>query len=228
MSLQHCSERNPPGRSDIAIFDLDGTLTARDTLLPYLLGFFLSNPSRWYRLIPAVWSLTMFVAGRLDRDKCKEALLRHCLSGARREEVDRHTARFASRVLSRGLNRSAVDVLNEHRADGAHLVLLSASPDVYVPAIAAGLGFHECFCTELRWSGDRLIGTFATPNRRAEEKSSLVRALRTRMSGTIAAYANSSSDLSHLRLADHPVLVNGSRRARRMARQQGIPLRDWK
>lgn len=228
MSLQRCSEPNPQGRSDIAIFDLDGTLTARDTLLPYLWGYFISNPSRWHRLILAAWALTKFVAGRLDRDQCKEELLRHCLSGARRDEVERYTARFASRVLSVGLNRIAVDVLDEHRAEGAHLILMSASPDLYVPAIAAGLGFHECICTELRWRGDRLVGTFATPNRRAEEKSSLVRALRARMSGTIAAYANSSSDLSHLRLADHPVLVNGSRRARRMASQQGIPLQDWR
>src|SRR2546421_8145211 len=53
------------------------------------------------------------------------------------------------------------------------LALLSASPDVYVPAIAAALGFAEVLCTGVEWNGDRLVGRLTTPNRSEEHTSEL-------------------------------------------------------
>ena len=211
----------------LAIFDLDGTLTRRDTLLPYLSGFLASRPARWVRLVPAALALAWFVIGRSDRDRCKESIIRACLSGATRAELKEHTERFVTRLLERGMSARALAVLQSHRAARARLVLLSASPDLYVSAIAARLGFDECLCTELRWDADQLLGTFATANRRGAEKARLVRGLRGEARGPIAAYANSSSDLEHLELVDFPVLVNGSDRARREAATRGMNCEDW-
>jgi phosphatidylglycerophosphatase C len=212
----------------IAIFDLDGTLTRSDTLLPYLAGFLAARPARWTRLAAVAAALFGYLIGRLDRDACKERIVLRCLGGASRAELTAYTERFVKRLLDRGMHRDALAALEAHRAHGAHLILLSASPDVYVPEIAARLGFQECVCTELSWSGERLIGAFATPNRRAEEKSAVVRAIRQRRPGRMAAYANSSSDLPHLELTDQPVLVNGSAAARRAALARGIPCEPWR
>lgn len=212
----------------LAIFDLDGTLTRRDTLLPYLAGFLAPRPARWIRLLPVVVALASFAVGRSDRDRCKQSIIRACLSGASRTELAAHTERFVTQLLERGMSERALAVLQSHRAARARLVLLSASPDVYVRAVAARLGFDECLCTELRWDAERLVGTFATANRRATEKARLVRALRGEGRGPIAAYANSSSDLEHLELVDFPLLVNGSERARRLAATRGMNCEQWK
>ena len=211
----------------LAIFDLDGTLTRRDTLLPYLVGFLAPRPARWIRLLPVGIALAAFAIGRSDRDRCKERIVRACLGGATRAELSEHTERFVTGLLERGMSARALGVLESHRAARARLVLLSASPDVYVSAVAARLGFDECLCTELRWDADRLVGTFATANRRAAEKARLVRALRGEGRGPIAAYANSSSDLEHLELVDFPLLVNGSERARRLAATRGMSCEQW-
>lgn len=211
----------------LAIFDLDGTLTRRDTLLPYLSGFLASRPARWVRLVPVVLALASFVVGRSDRDRCKESIIRACLSGASRAELAAHTERFVPRLLERGMSAPALAVLQSHRAAHARLVLLSASPDVYVSAIAKRLGFDQCLCTELRWDADRLVGTFVTANRRGAEKARLVRELRGEGRGPIAAYANSSSDLEHLELVEFPMLVNGSESARRQAAARGMRCEDW-
>lgn len=211
----------------LVIFDLDGTLTQRDTLLPYLGGFLAARPARWLRLVPVALALASFVIGRSDRDRCKESIIRACLSGASRAELEAHTERFATRLLGRGMSARALEVLESHRAARARLVLLSASPDVYVSAIASRLGFDECLCTQLRWDADRLVGTFATANRRGTEKARLVRGLRAEGRGPIAAYANSSSDLEHLELVDFPMLVNGSERARRLAATRGMSCEEW-
>lgn len=212
----------------LAIFDLDGTLTRRDTLLPYLTGFLAPRPARWIRLLPVAIALASFAIGRSDRDRCKERIIRVCLSGASRAELAAYTERFVTQLLQRGMSERALAVLQSHRAARARLVLLSASPDIYVCAIATRLGFDECLCTELRWDADRLVGTFATANRRGSEKARLVRELRGEKRGPIAAYANSSSDLEHLELVDFPMLVNGSERARRHAATRGMRCEEWR
>ena len=211
----------------LAIFDLDGTLTRRDTLLPYLTSFLAPRPARWPRLFSVFSALASFAVGKLDRDRCKERIICVCLGSATREELDAHTERFVTKVLARGMSPRALAVLESHRAACARLVLLSASPDVYVRALATRLGFDECLCTELRWGSERLIGTFTTANRRGEEKARLVHGLRGEGRIPIAAYANSSSDLEHLELVDFPLLVNGSTHARRLAAARNMPCEDW-
>jgi phosphoserine phosphatase len=105
---------------------------------------------------------------------------------------------------------------------------MSASTDLYVPAIATALGFHEVICTGVRWNGDRLDGHLTTPNRRGSEKTRCFAGLRSKHPGqTTAAYGNAASDLDHLRLADHPLLVNASPSARRKATKLGIPFAHW-
>ena len=172
-------------------------------------------------------TVVWFFLGRLDRDRLKERLATICLRGASRDEIAACTARFVARVMKRGLRAGALAALEQHRSAGDRLVLLSASPDLYVPTLAERLGFHDCICTQLHWDGSRLSGHFASANRRGEEKARLVRAMRATAPGGIAAYANSGSDLPHLVLVDRPLLVNGSARTRRRAAELGIECGDW-
>ena len=213
----------------LALFDLDGTITRRDTLLPYVTGFLRSHPGRSLRLVTVLPTLLRFALGRSDRGELKSALIRATFGGESRATLEAWTASFVPRLLQRGVLADALAALAAHRRQGHRLVLLSASADLYVPAIAAALGFDEALCTGIQWQGDRLDGRLTTPNRRAAEKVRCLEALRTRYPGArIAAYGNAASDLQHLRLADAPMLVNGARRARRAAARAGIACRTWR
>ena len=107
-------------------------------------------------------------------------------------------------------------------------MLLSASPDLYVPRIARLLGFERTLCTELLWQGNRLDGGLKTANRRGEEKLRCLDTLRGEYPNIrIVAYGNSGSDLLHMRRADRALLVNGSAAARRRAAEAGIGTADW-
>ena len=119
--------------------------------------------------------------------------------------------------------------MEAHRRAGDRLVLLSASPDLYVPRIGALLGFATTICTEMIWHGERLDGALKTLNRRGEEKRRCIEALRAQYpAASIAAYGNSASDLPHLCVATHPLLVNGNSAARREAAARGVPVADWR
>jgi phosphatidylglycerophosphatase C len=119
-------------------------------------------------------------------------------------------------------------VLEAHRTADDHLVLLSASPDLYVPRIGRALGFERTLCTEIEWQGERLLGSLKTPNRHGPEKSRCLAWLRTQYPNTpVIAYGNSTSDLDHMRQADRALLVNGSTAARSAAARAGIPTATW-
>lgn len=218
-----------PAPAGIAVFDLDGTISRRGTLAAYVIRLLARRPWRWLRVVAVAPALLAYLRGRLDRGALKATLLQKTLHGYGRAELDAWTARFVPWLLEHGLRRDALRAIETHRRSGDRLVLLSASPDLYVPAIGARLGFDETLCTGLSWRGDHLDGGLATPNRRGPEKAFCVRALKRRYpEAAIAAYGNESADLEHLVLTDRPLLVCGSRAARRKAAQAGIPTARWR
>ncbi|MBS0364803.1 MAG: HAD-IB family hydrolase [Proteobacteria bacterium] len=214
----------------LAVFDLDGTLTRSDTLLPYIGRFLARRPARLLRLLRILPpALCRYALGRADRGDLKAALIAGALGGSTGAQIEAHTARFVPRLLRSGLFAAARDTLAGHAARGDVLALMSASPDLYVPAIARALGFTEVDCTRLRWDDGRLTGALASPNCRGLEKARRLQGLRQRYPGlSVAAYGNSASDLAHLRLADRGVLVNGAGRARRLAAQLGVHCEAWR
>jgi HAD superfamily hydrolase (TIGR01490 family) len=213
----------------LAVFDLDGTITRRDTLLPYVLGFPTSTSRKLLGLLVFLGPQFLFAIGRREHGQLKSAFIRSILGGETRSRIEAWTARFVPALLRQGVYADALSTIARHRQEGARLILMSASTDLYVPAIGASLGFDEVICTGVRWNGDRLDGHLTTPNRRGTEKTRCFEALRNSHPGlTTAAYGNAASDLDHLRLADQPLLVNASASARRKAAKLSIPCAQWR
>jgi phosphatidylglycerophosphatase C len=212
----------------LAVFDLDGTITQRDTFLPYLRGWLRHHPRRnWIWVMLA--ALCRYAFGGRDRGRLKSDLIRGLMAAATVTEVAAWSHEFVEGLDDAMFCPGALEAIARHRSAGDRLVLLSASVDLYVPRIGARFGFDETICTGVAWRGERLDGALATPNRRGGEKLRCVESLRARFPGSaIAAYGNSGSDLAHLRSVEHPILVNGGREARRMARSFGIPVADWR
>ena len=85
--------------SRLVFFDLDGTISRRDTLLPYVSGFLLRHPWRAWRLVALLPALAAFTFGERDRGRLKGALIHAGMGGASHDEVARWTARFLPRGL---------------------------------------------------------------------------------------------------------------------------------
>ncbi len=210
------------------MFDLDGTVTRRDTLAPFVFGYLLRHPWRLPRLLGAVPACIAFLLGRTDQGGVKSAFIRSTLGGLTHADLEDWTERFLLRLIARRLHREALGRIGRHKERGDHLVLLSASTDLYVPRLGDALGFAEVICTGLVWDGERLDGHLATPNRRGEEKVRCLEQLRARHPGVpFAAYGNAASDIPHLRMVERPLLINGHREARELAARAGIPRARW-
>jgi phosphatidylglycerophosphatase C len=213
----------------LVVFDLDGTISRRDTLLAYLIGFLRRNPRRWPHILLWFPAALRFVTGLADRGVLKSALMRAALGGCTRAKLDAWTHRYVSELLADGVFADALGVIAQHQSKRDFLVLMSASPDLYVREIARRLGFAEVICTGVRWQGERFDGALTTPNRRGAEKAVCFAALRQRYPdmGTVA-YANSASDFDHLQLADEAWLVNPSPALLRDAERQHFHVVIWR
>lgn len=212
----------------LACFDLDGTITHRDTLYPLVMRLLARRPWRLLKLSAMVPALVRFAFDH-DRGILKQSLLRRTLRGTARAEIAAESTRFVTDTIARRCFADALATIRRHRDAGHRLVLMSASVDFYVPEFARQLGFDDVVSTGVRWDGDRLDGTLTTANRRGEEKARVFREIMAARAGDDEsfAYGNSASDLPHLALARHGVLVNGSVDARREAQALGVTAVDW-
>jgi len=211
----------------IAIFDLDGTITHRDTLFPLVLRHLARRPWRLLRLLGVLPALLRFAFDQ-DRGALKQSLLRMTLRGTPRAGIDVLAKEFVRDKIAHDCFRDALATIRRHRDAGHYLVLMSASVDFYVPEFGRQLDFDQVISTEVRWQDERLDGTLISANRRGEEKARCVRALLAEHGdGESFAYGNSASDLPHLRLVEHGQLVNGSVAARRAAAELGVSCVDW-
>lgn len=211
----------------VAVFDLDGTITRHDTLWPYLRGWVRRRPRTgfWPSVVAAV---SRYPFDR-DRGLLKSRLIRIAMGGAAATDVESWTRAYVAALGEAELCPGALAAIERHRGAGDRLVLLSASVDLYVPAIGRRLGFDETICTEVAWRDGLLDGALVSENRRAEEKRRCVESLRARLAGArFAAYGNARSDFAHLQAVEEPVLVNARAALRREAERLGIPSADWR
>jgi phosphatidylglycerophosphatase C len=212
----------------LAVFDLDGTITRHDTLIQFILGYLKSRPWRLFGFVLSIPAVLLYLLRVTDRGALKGSLIHWTLGGSSRSELDAWAAIFVPHVLAHGVFKAAMDQIAAHKRNGDVLVLMSASPDIYVPAVARHLGFNEVTCTGVRWDDARLDGRLTTPNCRGAEKARRFAELRGRYPGlATVAYGNAASDLDHLRLADRGVLVNGNEPARRRAVGLGVVCENW-
>lgn len=196
----------PAAVAQVAAFDFDGTLTRGDTLLPFLrcsLG--------WPRflgvlLLCSPW-LAAYALGLLNNHRAKARLLQVSLAGWSRQRAERHAQDFVDHYLPRQWQAWGLEQLVQHQHQGHHCVIVSASPDIYLRAVAKRLGVETLLCTEMELQSEHYSGRMATPNCHGEEKARRLQAwlVRSGPAGqpVLHAYGDTQGDLPMLRLADH-------------------------
>lgn len=215
-------------QAGIAVFDLDHTLSRSDSFLLYLLGFLARRPWRLVRCVHLPIVVVLFWVGRVNSAKLKESFLHAVFGGIAEAELSAWTQVFVDQFLRNQLRRAGLTTLEAHRQAGDKLILLTASPNCYVTELGRRLRLDDIICTRVEWKNRRLTGKLASPNMRGHEKVRAVQVIKIRYSNRpITAYADHQSDLAMLKLADHGVLVNGSRKTKEVALREGIRCCTW-
>lgn len=194
----------------IAAFDFDGTVTTRDSLLPFLIkNFGLVNVI--FKSLSISTKLLGFCFGWTTRQKAKEALLTCFLKGMKKSDLNNRAVEFANNDLPCYVKKEAVDKINWHKAQGHTIALVSASIENYLIPWAASYGFDCVLSSKLEIDDEQKVtGRLIGENCWGKEK---VRRLEEFFGKkvedghpryTLYAYGDSRGDLELLAYADYP------------------------
>lgn len=195
----------------VVAFDVDGTLTTRDSVTAFLRRF-AARPIVLVRAFGQSPRVLVALAGR-SRDGLRAAATAAVFRGVPLDEVEGEAERFARDVIAARLRADTVARLRWHVAEGHRVVLVSASYEVYLHRLAEELGAEAVLATRLAVDeSGRCTGQLNGANCRATEKAVRLAAwldaqgLR-RDEVDVWAYGDSPGDLELLEFADHPVWV---------------------
>ena len=197
-----------PPTPDVAAFDVDGTLTVRDCVRPFLL-----RVGGWAGVSRAVLArpiVSVAAAARRDRDRLKELIVGGVLRGRNVAQVEALGEIFAEQVHDSWLRSDMVARLRWHQRAGHRIVLVSASLGPYLRPLGRRLGVDDVLCAEPQRAGDNFTDSLAGGNCRAAEKVRRLDAwlLDRRLdNATVWAYGDSAGDRELLARADHSLLV---------------------
>lgn len=187
----------------IAVFDFDGTITYRDTLLP-----FLKYAVGISHLVEGIVESSPFLLGCVIRiisnDIAKEKLVGGIFKGWTWERIKEVAQKFSTMVLPRMIRQVAFDRIAWHLNRGDQCILVSASLEHYLVPWAKPIGFTDILGTRLAFSAEGFcLGHFDGRNCSGPEKvRRLENILQNRSGYHIIAYGDSAQDRQLLAWAD--------------------------
>lgn len=191
-------------RPVVAAFDFDGTLTYRDSLLPFAI-FVRGKLRSTLNLTIELPRLLGFILGIVPRQKAKEGLLSRFFGGEHIETMRRWGQEFAYQGIPHLLRPKAMQKFYWHKKQGHRCVIVSASADIYLSPWAYSVGFNDVLGSRLSVLPDHTVdGTLEGPNCWGAEKVRRLEVLLGPKSGyTLYAYGDSRGDEEMLAIADY-------------------------
>ena len=219
--------------TDLAIYDMDRTVTRRATYTPFLLHCAMRLEPWRLLLLPVVaLSMLAYVAKIIDRGRLKEINHRLLLGHQRSPALLKPLIDgFARKTVANNVRPGARDAIARDKAAGRRVVMATASYRLYALAIADALGFDDCIGT------NSVIGLDSRVHAKIDGENCYGPAKLTMIEAWLAAegvqrahvrfYSDHASDAPVFEWADEPVAVNPHDRLRRLASERGWPVEDW-
>ena len=221
--------------SDLAIYDMDRTVTKRATYTPFLLHCALHRAPWRLLLLPFVLlSMIGYALRLIDRARLKE-INHRLLLGSRIHplELKPLVDSFAARQVATNIRPGARKAIARDRTEARRLVLATASYRLYADAIAERLGFDDVIGTgSVIGLDERVHAKIAGENCYGPAKMRLIADWVEKSGlkgahGHVRFYSDHVSDRPAFEWADEPVAVNPHGKLRRLAQQRGWQVEDW-
>ncbi|ENX58988.1 MULTISPECIES: HAD-IB family hydrolase [Acinetobacter] len=190
---------------NLALFDFDGTLYPRDSFTGFIF-FALSKRhivKRGLKILPWIqaYYLRLYPAHAM-----RPRLFQSMFKDISVDVVEQLAHEYAQK-LTKKLDPDLFQQLQLHQQRGDHIVLVSASIDLYLAPICEVLNI-ELLCTQTETKDGRLTGRYSSEDCSCEQKKlRILQSYNLANYQTIYAYGNSEEDLEMLSLADHPYMM---------------------
>lgn len=216
----------------VAIFDFDGTLYKKETF-KVLMDFLKNHPVYHAKYMPFFrWVAPRFAAYKMKvypEAKMKERSMQKYISVLDDLSQDELKTYFqeATAEMDKDFNPAVVSKLEEHIADGVHVMLVSGAYTIFLKAAITGLpfSFHTIIGSEIPFIEQNVDKSQPIYHINGIRKNE---AIHKALADDIIdwensfAYADSYSDLPVLELVGNPVAVQPDPKLKHLAEQ-----REW-
>ncbi|MGA3526387.1 HAD family hydrolase [Melissospora conviva] len=220
------------GRS-AAFFDLDKTVIAKSSALAFGRPFYRDGLITRRDVVKSAYAQLMFRLGGTDEQtmtKTRDYLAALC-KGWPVEQVRQIVAETLHELINPYVYAEAAALIEEHRAAGRDVVLVSASGEEMVRPIGELLGVSGVIATRMavddqgRYSGE--IEFYAAGAAKVEGVAELAAARGYDLADSYA-YSDSITDRPLLECVGHPTAVNPDRGLRKLATENGWPVLEFR
>ena len=214
-----------------AFFDLDKTLLAQSSGLAFARPFYREGLLGRREAIRSGYAQLIFSLSGAN-DKVTEGLRRELsrlVTGWDTDTVRRIVNETLGEIVDPLVYIEALDAIDDHKARGHAVVIVSASGSDVVEPIAQWLGAHHWVASDLEIEHGRYTGNI-TFYAHGANKSAAMRQLADTHSWDLAssyAYSDSSTDIPMLEAVGFPHAVNPDSDLRALALERGWPVLKW-
>lgn len=196
----------------LAIFDIDYTITRKETLMEFF-KYLVSKDIKNIKFLPrALYSGLMYGVKVYDERRVKECFLKF-IENIDEAELAKLTKSFYDERISKILYKDALDMIKKLKKEGYMVVLISASPEFYVKEFYAIKEVDLIIGTKFTFEGGKFIRKMHGNNCKGEEKVRRLNEVLKEKNIKVDfknsyMFSDSLSDKPLLDLVGNPYLIN--------------------
>lgn len=214
-----------------AFFDLDKTILAKSSSFAFARPFYRSGLIGRTDVVRSAYAQFIFLASGADHDQMEamREYMSKMVTGWEVERVQAIVAETLDEIIDPVVFAEAVELMDQHRAAGHEIVIISSSGTDIVEPIGARLGADLAIGTQVavqdgRYTGEILFYAYG------EGKAEAMRELALQRGYDLVecyAYTDSHTDLPMLEEVGHPFAVNPDAELRRIAVERQWAILDF-
>ncbi len=214
-----------------AFFDLDKTILAKSSSFAFARPFYKEGLIGRSDVVRSAYAQFVYLASGADHDQMEtmREYMSKLVTGWDVEKVQAIVGETLDDIVDPMVYEEAVQLIEEHKAAGRDVIIISSSGTDIVEPIGVRLGVDLAIGTQVaivdgEYTGEILF--YAYGEYKAEAMRSLAEERGYDLSDSYA-YTDSHTDLPMLELVGHPVAVNPDSELRRIAGERDWPISDF-
>lgn len=219
-------------RKIVAFFDLDKTIIATSSAFAYGKEFMANGLITRQEALDLYLTKAqyMLVGQSSEKMDLTRDTLAQMVAGWPVEEVSRITTDSMHTVVAPAIYSEARELIEQHKAQGHEVVIISASAEILVKPIAEELGIDTVVATGMEVVDGKLTGTITRYLKGDAKAEAAVEFAKTRGYDLAKsfAYSDSATDIPMLEAVGHPVAVNPDRALKKHAIAHGWDIKSFK
>ncbi|MBW9170614.1 HAD-IB family hydrolase [Clostridium estertheticum] len=199
-------------KEKLAIFDVDYTITKRETLVEFYIFMLKKNPKYIKYLPKSIFSSLFYVFKIYDASKTKKTFIRF-IDGIEENDMKKIVKEFYEKRLSKILYKDAIDTIKKMKKQGYKIYLISASAEFYLSELYNIKEVDKVIGTRFIKENGLHRNQILGENCKGEEKVKRLKEVLLKENIEVdfensCMFSDSLSDLPLFNLVGHPYLIN--------------------